>query len=157
MTQTATTSATEAVADVVLRVSALTKRFGATLALDRADLALRHGTVWINDYHLINCIAPFGGYKQSGIGRELVTTGQQVGQQRFEQRFLVGEVRVEGTRGPTGRRGDVSDLRVEVADLREDPHRGLLQRHLGLRAPGRAQPRHLGHATPSVDRTLAAR
>jgi aldehyde dehydrogenase (NAD+) len=32
---------------------------------------LRAGTVWINDYHLINCIAPFGGYKQSGVGREL--------------------------------------------------------------------------------------
>src|SRR4029077_8891520 len=33
--------------------------------------ALRAGTVWINDHHLINCVAPFGGYKQSGIGREL--------------------------------------------------------------------------------------
>jgi len=33
--------------------------------------AIRTGTVWINDYHLINAIAPFGGYKQSGIGREL--------------------------------------------------------------------------------------
>jgi len=32
---------------------------------------LKAGTVWINDYHLINCIAPFGGYKQSGVGREL--------------------------------------------------------------------------------------
>jgi aldehyde dehydrogenase (NAD+) len=32
---------------------------------------LRAGTVWINDYHLINCIAPWGGYKQSGTGREL--------------------------------------------------------------------------------------
>ena len=32
---------------------------------------LKAGTVWINDFHLINCIAPFGGYKQSGIGREL--------------------------------------------------------------------------------------
>ena len=31
--------------------------------------------MWINDYHLINCIAPFGGYKQSGIGRELGTYG----------------------------------------------------------------------------------
>jgi aldehyde dehydrogenase (NAD+) len=29
------------------------------------------GTVWINDYHLINLRFPFGGYKQSGIGREL--------------------------------------------------------------------------------------
>ena len=32
-------------ADTVLRVSGLTKRFGATLALDRAELSLRHGTV----------------------------------------------------------------------------------------------------------------
>ncbi|MGY1773563.1 sugar ABC transporter ATP-binding protein [Blastococcus sp. SYSU D00813] len=31
--------------DAVLRVTGLTKRFGATLALDRADLALRPGTV----------------------------------------------------------------------------------------------------------------
>jgi aldehyde dehydrogenase (NAD+) len=29
------------------------------------------GTVWINDYHLINVRFPFGGYKQSGWGREL--------------------------------------------------------------------------------------
>jgi len=27
--------------------------------------------VWINDYHLINLRFPFGGYKQSGVGREL--------------------------------------------------------------------------------------
>jgi aldehyde dehydrogenase (NAD+) len=32
---------------------------------------LRAGTVWINDYHLISAEAPFGGYKQSGTGREL--------------------------------------------------------------------------------------
>ena len=32
---------------------------------------IRTGTVWINDYHLINALAPFGGYKQSGVGREL--------------------------------------------------------------------------------------
>jgi len=32
---------------------------------------MRTGTVWINDYHLINALAPFGGYKQSGVGREL--------------------------------------------------------------------------------------
>ena len=36
---------------------------------------LRAGTVWINDFHLINCIAPFGGYKQSGIGREMAAYG----------------------------------------------------------------------------------
>ena len=32
---------------------------------------LRTGTVWINDWHLLNPLAPFGGYKQSGTGREL--------------------------------------------------------------------------------------
>jgi acyl-CoA reductase-like NAD-dependent aldehyde dehydrogenase len=36
---------------------------------------LRTGTVWINDYHLVNAAAPFGGYKQSGIGREHGTYG----------------------------------------------------------------------------------
>ena len=36
---------------------------------------LRTGTVWINDYHLISPAAPFGGYKQSGVGRELGTWG----------------------------------------------------------------------------------
>jgi aldehyde dehydrogenase (NAD+) len=32
---------------------------------------IESGTVWINDYHLINVRFPFGGYKQSGFGREL--------------------------------------------------------------------------------------
>jgi aldehyde dehydrogenase (NAD+) len=42
--------------------------------VDRAvDVAkqIRAGIVWINDYHLISAEGPFGGYKQSGIGREL--------------------------------------------------------------------------------------
>jgi acyl-CoA reductase-like NAD-dependent aldehyde dehydrogenase len=29
------------------------------------------GTVWINDWHMVNALYPFGGFKQSGIGREL--------------------------------------------------------------------------------------
>jgi aldehyde dehydrogenase (NAD+) len=37
----------------------------------RVAKRLRTGTVWINEYHLISEKAPFGGYKQSGIGREL--------------------------------------------------------------------------------------
>jgi acyl-CoA reductase-like NAD-dependent aldehyde dehydrogenase len=37
--------------------------------------ALRTGTVWINDYHMLHPGRPFGGYKQSGIGRELGTNG----------------------------------------------------------------------------------
>ena len=31
---------------------------------------LRAGTVFINDWHMLNPYFPFGGYKQSGIGRE---------------------------------------------------------------------------------------
>ncbi|HEU5101254.1 MAG TPA: aldehyde dehydrogenase family protein [Roseiflexaceae bacterium] len=31
---------------------------------------IRSGTVWINDHHLLLPHAPFGGYKQSGVGRE---------------------------------------------------------------------------------------
>lgn len=36
---------------------------------------LRTGTVWINEWHLISERAPFGGYKQSGIGREFGLDG----------------------------------------------------------------------------------
>jgi aldehyde dehydrogenase (NAD+) len=46
--------------------------------LDRAKNvagAMRTGTVWINDYHMISPQRPFGGYKQSGIGRELGDQG----------------------------------------------------------------------------------
>lgn len=32
---------------------------------------LKAGTVWVNDWHMTNYNAPFGGYKQSGFGREL--------------------------------------------------------------------------------------
>jgi acyl-CoA reductase-like NAD-dependent aldehyde dehydrogenase len=39
-------------------------------ALDVAR-RIRAGTVWINDHHMISCDVPFGGYKQSGVGREL--------------------------------------------------------------------------------------
>ena len=34
-------------------------------------VALEAGTVWINTYHPGDAASPFGGYKQSGFGREL--------------------------------------------------------------------------------------
>jgi acyl-CoA reductase-like NAD-dependent aldehyde dehydrogenase len=37
----------------------------------RAAHALRAGTVWVNMYHALDTGSPFGGYKQSGYGREL--------------------------------------------------------------------------------------
>ena len=36
---------------------------------------LKAGTVWINDWHVFHDHAPFGGYRQSGTGRELGLAG----------------------------------------------------------------------------------
>uniref|UniRef100_UPI00119F9684 aldehyde dehydrogenase family protein n=2 Tax=Peribacillus TaxID=2675229 RepID=UPI00119F9684 len=36
---------------------------------------LKAGTIWINSYHTPYVEAPWGGYKQSGIGRELGPEG----------------------------------------------------------------------------------
>jgi hypothetical protein len=36
---------------------------------------LEAGTVWINEYHLLNPGMPFGGFKQSGLGREMGPEG----------------------------------------------------------------------------------
>jgi betaine-aldehyde dehydrogenase len=33
--------------------------------------AIKAGTVWINTYNMFNAASPFGGYKQSGYGREM--------------------------------------------------------------------------------------
>lgn len=41
----------------------------------RVAQRLRHGTIWINDYHPYLPQAEWGGFKQSGIGRELGPTG----------------------------------------------------------------------------------
>ncbi len=42
---------------------------------ERVAARLRMGTVWINDYHPYVPQAEWGGYKQSGIGRELGVAG----------------------------------------------------------------------------------
>jgi acyl-CoA reductase-like NAD-dependent aldehyde dehydrogenase len=40
------------------------------LALDVAG-QLEADTVWVNDWHMVSAAYPFGGFKQSGLGREL--------------------------------------------------------------------------------------
>ncbi|AFY58088.1 NAD-dependent aldehyde dehydrogenase [Rivularia sp. PCC 7116] len=37
----------------------------------RVANSVRAGTVWVNCYHVFDAAAPFGGFKQSGMGREL--------------------------------------------------------------------------------------
>ena len=41
----------------------------------RAARAIRAGTVWVNAYNLYDAALPFGGFKESGFGRELGAAG----------------------------------------------------------------------------------
>jgi len=43
--------------------------------MHRLSKALRFGTVWVNDFNVYFTQAPWGGYKQSGLGRELGRLG----------------------------------------------------------------------------------
>jgi betaine-aldehyde dehydrogenase len=49
---------------------------------ERVAGALRHGTVWINDYHPYLPQAEWGGFGKSGIGRELGPTGLEEYQEK---------------------------------------------------------------------------
>ncbi|MDE0882289.1 MAG: aldehyde dehydrogenase family protein, partial [Myxococcota bacterium] len=43
--------------------------------IERMSRGLRFGTVWVNDYNVYFAEAPWGGFKRSGIGRELGAAG----------------------------------------------------------------------------------
>jgi betaine-aldehyde dehydrogenase len=43
--------------------------------IERMSRGLRFGTVWVNDYNVYFAQAPWGGFKRSGIGRELGAAG----------------------------------------------------------------------------------
>jgi phenylacetaldehyde dehydrogenase len=50
---------------------------------------LRAGTVWINCYNVFNAALPFGGYKQSGWGREM---GHEVLEQYTEVKAVCAAI-----------------------------------------------------------------
>jgi phenylacetaldehyde dehydrogenase len=52
----------------------------------RTAKRLRAGTVWINTYHVFDAAMPFGGYKESGWGREM---GSQVLSNYLETKSVV--------------------------------------------------------------------
>jgi len=54
-------------------------------ALKTAEL-VRAGTVWVNTYHVYDAALPFGGYKESGWGREM---GHQVLSNYLESKSVV--------------------------------------------------------------------
>ncbi len=70
---------------------------------------LRTGTVWINDYHMINPRYPFGGYKQSGIGREHGEIG-------FNEYREIKHIHVD-LGGPSRARHPWWDLTVPARDV----------------------------------------
>ncbi|RPI32015.1 MAG: aldehyde dehydrogenase family protein, partial [Actinomycetota bacterium] len=57
--------------------------------------ALRAGITWVNTYHPTYSEAPWGGYKQSGIGRELGTFG-------LEEYTEVKQINIDMTDQPMG-------------------------------------------------------
>jgi acyl-CoA reductase-like NAD-dependent aldehyde dehydrogenase len=67
--------------ELIKRANATT--FGLAAAVWTRDIArahevakrLRAGTVWVNCYDVFDAAAPFGGFKQSGFGRELGERG----------------------------------------------------------------------------------
>ncbi len=46
---------------------------------------IKAGTVWVNTYRAVSFVAPFGGYKQSGLGRE---SGQQAIQEYLQTKTV---------------------------------------------------------------------
>jgi aldehyde dehydrogenase (NAD+) len=46
-----------------------------TSRAERVAKGVRTGTMWINNFHIFADFCPFGGYKQSGVGRELGLPG----------------------------------------------------------------------------------
>ncbi len=48
---------------------------GSIARAERVANGVRTGTMWINNYHIFADYCPFGGYKQSGVGRELGMPG----------------------------------------------------------------------------------
>ncbi len=57
-----------------LAAAVWTRDVGKAVAISNR---VRAGTVWVNCYDVFDTAAPFGGFKQSGIGRELGEYGLQ--------------------------------------------------------------------------------
>ena len=95
---------------------------------------LRAGTVWINCYDVFDAAAPFGGFKMSGIGRELgeyalrtVHRGEDGLRQPGVMRFVLGELEPAspGSRGtPPGALFHHPQGVQEAPGAAEEPRRG---------------------------------
>ena len=67
-----TITSTVVVTEYGLGAAIFTKNFSQAQKIARK---IRAGTVWVNCYDVFDAALPFGGFKQSGIGRELGEAG----------------------------------------------------------------------------------
>ena len=80
--------------------------YGLAAAVWTRDISKAHaiadnvkaGTVWVNCFHVFDAAAPFGGFKQSGIGREM---GEYALQQYTEVKTVTIKI-VTGRTSSTG-------------------------------------------------------
>ena len=108
---------------------------------------LRHGTIWINDYHPYVPQAEWGGFKQSGNGRELGPTGLDEYREikhiwhnidpRPQGWFASSDQRPAGGRHRRRRRRGRARRRADRAGL-DRRHRGRPGRPAGARAARRS-------------------
>ena len=111
----------------------------------RVAARLRHGTIWINTYNVYVPQAEWGGYKQSGIGRELGPTGLD----EYREAKHIWESTAPGPSGwfgsspsPSGGWGPGPSLRLHsrpselVGPCTEDQHRRTRRRQLMRRVLG---------------------
>ena len=69
----------------------------------RTAKRLRAGTVWINTYHVFDAAMPFGGYKESGWGREMGSPGpQQLPRDQVGRHGSVAGKTTNGNHAPGG-------------------------------------------------------
>ena len=82
----------------------------------RVVKALRAGVTWVNTYHPTYSEAPWGGYKQSGVGRELGTYG-------LDEYTEVKQINIDLSGAPMGvyRRGAEDAVAGERGDGRAVP------------------------------------
>jgi len=116
---------------------------------------IRTGTMWINNYHVFAEYCPFGGYKQSGVGRELGKWGLEEYTQikrihvpaisdantNFPFKMLKDDKRMEGFSysSPTAvvvGHGSLSAINKAVVDL--GCRRAMILTDPGVRAAGLA-------------------
>ena len=76
----------------------------------RVIKAMRAGITWVNTYHPTYSEAPWGGYKQSGIGRELGSYG-------LDEYTEIKQINIDLTDQPMGvyQRGKQSDADAQGA------------------------------------------